>query len=201
MEYIEVVLPDIEKAAGRVAKKWAQVTTQEDLYQDLIVHFLEAPGSLEKLAELPPGKRMARLVSIGHERASAARDDLEVFSGQFAYSVDEVRSLAERGAILSRVRDFDAASIDFQESLALLKKRNRDYWSAIVDRYVEGNVPERGSALEKVLSRGLESLTTLMNRARATKRYEYTNGGRFRNNQAALNQGDRDYEGAGRYDD
>lgn len=200
MDYIEVVLPDIEKVAGRVAKKWPQATTQEDLFQDLVVHFLERPGSLETLAGLPKSDREAILTRVAHQTASASRDDLDVFSGQFAYSVDEVRKLAERGAALNRVQAFDAPSIDFQASLELLKKRNRDYWSAIIERYVNDTVPAQGAAA-MVLSRALESLTTLMNRARATKQYEFTNGGQYRNNRKALNQGDRDYEGAGRYDD
>lgn len=200
MDYIEIVLPDMKAAAGRVAKKWPQVTNQEDLFQDLVVHFLESPGSLEKLAQLAPNKRLARLVAIGHERASAARDDLEQFSGQFTYSVDEVRKLAQRGAILKSVEAFHAASVDLQESMATLKNNNKDYWGAIVDRYVNDTVPAQG-APAMVLSRALESLTKLMNRARASKRYEFTNGGRYRNNQVALNEGDLDYEGAGRYDD
>lgn len=200
MNYIEVVLPDLKTAAARVAKKWPQATTEEDLFQDLVVHFLEAQGSLEKLAELPRDKRLARLVAIGHERASAARDAVDLFSGQFNYSVDEVRKLADKGAALELVDGFNGASVDFQASLGAMKKQNRDYWSAITDRYVSGAVPSQG-APAVVLVRALESLTTLMNRARATQSYEFTNGGRYRNNQQALNQSDNDYEGVGRYDD
>ena len=200
VSYIEAVLPDIKKAAERVAKKWPQATTQDDLFQELVLHFLEAPGSLEKLANLSPEKRLARLVAIGHERASEARDTLDHFSGQFNYSVDEVRKLVERGAILHRVADFDAASIDLQASMDVLKKRNRDYWSVLVEVYVEGVRPERKSAREKVLERALDSLTTLMNRARATQQYEFTNGGRYRNNQAAISQARLDYDGEGDYD-
>lgn len=198
MEYIEVVLPDIAKAAGAVARKWPTVTSQEDMYQDLVVHFLETPGSLENLAQLPSPDRVKILTRIGHEKASGHRDSLDQFSGQFNYSVDEVRKLAERGAALQTVDRFEGASVDFQASLAVLKKRNRDYWSVIIDRYVNGGTDR---AQKDVLSRAMESLTTLMNRARATQRYEFTNGGRYRNNQQALNQSDHDYEGVGRYDD
>lgn len=201
MEYIEIVLPDLEKVAGQVARKWPQVTSQEDLYQDLVVHFLERPGSLEKLTEFASPDRQKIVNRVAHQIASGQRDDLEIFSGQFTYSVPEVRKLAEKGAALNRVANFDAASIDFQESLALLKKQNRDYWSVFVDRYVNDVQPERNSAGAKVLERAVESLTILMNRARATKQYEFTNGGTYRNNKAALQVSDTDYEGAGRYDD
>jgi hypothetical protein len=202
MDYIEKVLPDMKSAAARVARKWSQVTSEEDLFQDLVVHFLEAPGSLEKLAELPANKRLARLVAIGHERASKSRDDLEVFSGQFNYSVDEVRKLAERGAALDLVDGYNGASVDFQASLGELKKKNRDYWSVVVERYVNGTKFDRESNEAKyVLPRAMESLTTLMNRARATQQYQFTNGGRYRNNHLAADQIDNDYEGAGRYDD
>lgn len=196
VSYIEEVLPDIETAAQRVAKKWPQITTADDLYQELVLHFLEAPGSLEKLAGLSSEKRLARLVAIGHERASEARDKLDYFSGQFNYSVDEVRKLLERGAILTRVRDFDAASIDVQASMEVLHKRNRDYWSILVERYVTGIKFDRESNEAKhLLPRAVESLTTLMNRARSTQSYEFTNGGRYRNNKAAVSQTRLDYEG------
>jgi hypothetical protein len=201
MDHIEIVLPDMKRAAGRVARKWPEVTNQEDLFQDLVIHFLDRPGSLEALALLPSDKRLARLVAIGHERASANRDDLEVFSGQFTYSVDEVRKLAERGAVMESVQDYDAPSLDMQQAMTVLKRRNRDYWSALIEKYVNGISPERNSAAAKVLERGLESLTTLMNRASTARKYEFTNGGRYRNNRSALNGSDRDYEGAGRYDD
>lgn len=193
VNYIETVLPDIKKAAQRVAKKWPQVTTEEDLFQDLTLHFLERPGSLEKLAHLTADKRLARLVAIGHEKASASRDDLEQFSGQFNYSVEEVRKLLLKGAILHSVSRHEAASADVQTSMVLLKKRNQDYWSVLVDRYVNGGATER--ALKDILSRATESLTTLMNRARASQTYEFTNGGRYRNNKAAVSQIREDYDG------
>lgn len=195
VNYIETVLPDIKKAAQRVAKKWPQVTTEDDLFQDLTLHFLERPGSLEKLAHLTADKRLARLVAIGHEKASANRDDLEQFSGQFNYSVDEVRKLLDRGAIIHIIPGHDAASVDVQTSMQVLKKRNLDYWSVLVDRYVQGVVPANGSSVRKVLDRATESLTTLMNRGRASQTYEFTNGGRYRNNKAAVSQIREDYDG------
>jgi hypothetical protein len=81
MDYIEKVLPDMKKAAERVARKWPNVTTNEDLFQDLVVHFLESPGSLEKIAELEADHRTSVLTNIGHQLASKERDDLSVFLG------------------------------------------------------------------------------------------------------------------------
>lgn len=167
----------------------------------LVVHFMEAPGALEALAELPVDKRRARLTAIGHEKASGERDDLEVFSGQFTYSVDEVRKLLERGALEDTVEGFDAASEDAKAALLQMQTRNTDYASALVNKYVFRQSPARVSPEAKVLERAVDSLTTHMNRVSSSARYEFSNGDRFRNNKQALNQGDRDYDGEGRYDD
>lgn len=195
-EDIGLVMNEIERAARKVALKWPQITSEEDMVQSLVLHFLERLPSLQVLVELPTDKRLGRLTAIGHEKASAQRDDLEVFSGSFSYSVDEVRRLLERGALDGHVDNFDAGVEDVLQGMEALRKKNSNYAMSIISRYQTHGEPNRVT-----LSRGLESLTTLMNRIKATERYEFTNGGRFRNNRQALNQADLDYEGQGRYDD
>lgn len=196
MSYIDNVLPDMRRAARTVAAKWPQVTTEEDMTNTLVVHFMEAPGALQTLAELPSDKRVARLTAIGHERASAERDDREVFSGQFTYSVDEVKQLLERGALAGHVNGFDAGREDLLQAIRTLHGRTPNYADAIWLRYDQAGKPNRDA-----LSRGIEALTTLMNRVSSNERYQFNNGGRFRNNRQALNQADLDYNGEGRYDD
>jgi hypothetical protein len=196
VDVIESILPDFQTAAESVARKWPQATTAEDLFQDLVVHFLERPGSLENLSKLEQPARVKRLTAIGHEKASAARDDFAVFSGQVAYSVDEVRVLAAKGAATQIIPNFEAGSTDFQVALEELRRKNPTYFKALVNRYVNGDpAPERGSSAEKVGQRAMESLTTLMNRISSAKRYNHENGSRRRNNHQARLQVEQDYLG------
>jgi hypothetical protein len=202
MHDIETVLPDIQRAAKRVAGKWPQVTTEEDMVQVLSLHFLEAPGALEALIKLTPDKRLGRLIGIGHDKASGQRDDLEVFSGQFTYSVDEVRKLLERGALDGQVDRYDAATADIETAYGELQAKNEGHAKALHSRYVLNVVPANQSAERFVLDRAVDSLTTHMNRVSRSARYQFTNGGRFRNNRMAVNQSDWDYEGVdGRFDE
>jgi hypothetical protein len=198
MNLIEEVMPDIRRAAKKVADKWPSITTQEDMVQTLTVHFLEAPGALRKLAELTPGKRMGRLVGIGHDKASGERDALDVFTGQFSYSVDEVRKLLERGGLDGQVDGFNSAVADLEAAYGELQVKNAEYGKAIWDRYALGILPVRKSADARRLERSVDSLTVHMNRVSKSARYEYLNGGRKRSvltNPSAISVDEHDYEG------
>jgi hypothetical protein len=196
VDVIESILPDFQTAAESVARKWPQATNPEDLFQDLMIHFLERPGSLESLFNLNQVDRVKRLTAIGHEKASSARDDYALFSGQIAYSVDEVRFLASKGAATKTVPNFEAGSTDFQVALEELRKKNPKYHGVLVRVYVGGEHFDRKSNEAKnVLPRAMESLTTLMNRLNTARRYNHENGSRRRNNRQARVDVELDYLG------
>lgn len=198
VSYIEEVLPDIKKAAYTVAKKWPQATTEEDLFHDLVVHFLERDGSLEKLADLDPGARLGWIIRIGHQVASAARDDYSVFSGQFNYSVDEVRKLLQSDVLKGSSTKFVVAVTDLATAMKSLKKKNVVYYDAIIQKYKHGVDHPRGSSEARRVYRAVDSLTLKMNRLRISETYEYLNGGRRRvvvSNAAAVGIGEYNYDG------
>lgn len=199
VSYIEEVLPDIKKAAEVVAKKWLQVTTEEDLFQDLILHFLESPGSLEKLSELEKDKRQAWIIRIGHQRASKARDEFSAFSGQFNYSSNEVRKLLESGVLTHRRNaKFTASVTDLLTAMDLLKVKSAQYHQALVERYVDKVKHPKGSPHYQRLYRAVDALTTRMNRLQRSETYDYLNGGRRRDgvtNSAAVGIMEANYQG------
>jgi hypothetical protein len=195
MDYIEKVIPAMERAARQVSKRWPQATTEDDLYHDLVVHFLEAPGSLEKLAELSDEARIKRLVAIGNEKASAARDAFEHFSGQYSYGVAEVRSLLAKGALTEMVPSHYASSCDVQVAMEQLARKNQRYWKILRSAYIDGAKFDRQSnEASNVLPRAHTLLTTLMNRNSSSKRYDYENGG-GRSNSENRRRAVADYEG------
>lgn len=197
VDVIENVLPDFQKAAESVARKWPQATNVEDLFQDLVVHFLEREGSLVALLKLEQEDRLKRLVAIGHEKAAKARDDFAVFSGQVSYSVEEVKALAAKGAATTTVPNHEAGSTDFQGGLEELARRNSVYADVIRRKFVTDEYDAKDVNQRKLLQRATESLTTQMNRLSATRRYSHENGGRHRSNSAARMITEEDYNGGG----
>lgn len=191
MSNLEDIMPEVRRAARTVAYKWPQITTEDDMVQDLSMRLLESPGSVDKLAEMLPAKRLSSLIRIGHQLASMQRDDYDVFTGKFIYSVDEVKTMLKAITSRNRSKAFDSAYADLSYGLDSLDEKNPEHVQAIQDRYVN----EVTSGDRFVLRRAVQSLTTEMNRKRTNEQYEYTNGGRFRNNRQARSQVDIDYYG------
>ncbi len=182
---------EVEKAAKTVAFKWPNVVSAEDMEQELYLHLLESPGSVEKLLnEFNDKDRLNAVVAIGHKIAGKEREDYEVFSGNFRYSVDEVkRLLVERGLLdedhelgsswsskelisggefADLVNTKVSADVDLKRGMAALRKSNSKYAEAIEGRYKEeekkkSTQPERTERY--VLSRALTALTKEMNRS------------------------------------
>lgn len=164
----------LRRAARSVSRKWEQVISEDELYSEMWLHLVETPASVVKIHDMRPGQRDGVLTNIGHQIASRARDTYEHFSGQYSYSVDEVRKLLERGALAGHVASFEAPTADVLRAAEGLNAR---YHAAIVSRYIDGLVPASSSAAEKALERAVDSLTNQMNRNRNTDIYEYENGG------------------------
>lgn len=171
------MLPTIQRAARSVARKWAQLTTANDLTQEIYLRLAETDGSVTKLADMRPAERNASLVRIGHQVADHMRMDYEYFTGQFTYSVGEVRSLLVGGVLTDQLDGFDAMVADVRRALLDLQMSNSDYSSAVVNRYVFDDKPTPRSAQAKVLERAVDALTLRMNRNRNNDIYEYENGG------------------------
>lgn len=193
---ISEIMTELTKAARTVAYKWPSVTTEDDMLQDLSARLLESQGSIAKLVQMSPTERLSSLIRIGNQIASAERDDFETFSGQYRYSVDEVRSLLEAGALnYFDTPRFTPTMSDLVEAFDSLAIKNVDQINALANRYINGVVPNKNSSERKALNRAVEALTREMNRGRMNKGYQYKNGGRFRNNSSARKQTDADYFG------
>lgn len=197
---IDQLAPDIKAAARTVAYKWPTITTEEDMAQELALHFLERDGSLQKLLSMEVGERRASLVRVGHQIAAAERDDFEVFSGQYRYSVEDVKRALAKG-VLQGKSTFDVQAGDIVDAVEQLREKTPQYLNALVSRYVHGIIPDRKGKGKDTLNHAVEALTLLMNRGVLTEEYEYENGGRHRSSRDGLSQADLDYDGEDRFDE
>lgn len=193
MTTLAELYPEIRAAANIVHRKWPTIIDAEDVAQTIALRMSESPNSILKFLEQTPETRKAWFIRMGHQVAAQERTDLDYFHGSFRYSVDEVKNVLSRGGLIDTLPEFDVQVHDLTVALEDLAKTNQNYASAIYQRYVLEVQPDKNH-----LSRGLEKLTTLMNKSRAQRESEFANGARGRtsvSNQEGLNLVDSDYNG------
>lgn len=189
----------IKKAAKTVAFQWPGVVDADDLEQDLLVHLMERDSTIEKLlADFDNKQLLNAIIKIGHQIAAQERTDYEIFSGNFRYSVDEVRKILEDRALhneepslgsnWSISEDFikggefedavlykSSSEIDLMRGMERLRKKNVKYAEIIERRYLKDASLTDGID-RKQLSRALTSLTTEMNRSFKEQQRDHEDG-------------------------
>lgn len=175
---------DIKKAARSVAFDWPGVVEAEDIEQDIWEHILVSPNTARDLLAMEPTPRYRTISKIGHRIASQERDDYDHFSGNFRYSVNEVKSLLSRGAlaavhsvqsgwssdeVVSRGGEFaDTVNMmvsmetDLKRAMDKLKETTPQYHNILIRKYLRGEYLESG-ADKKRASLALGALTDNMN--------------------------------------
>src|SRR3954469_18385628 len=98
----DVIRPIIKRASKSVGFQWPGVAESDDLEQDIFMRLLESPGSVEKILAMEDNARYRAIVGIGHQLASIERDDYDLFSSNFKYSVGDVKSLLAEGVLEGR---------------------------------------------------------------------------------------------------
>lgn len=165
----------ISRAARSVAYMWPNIITSEDLQQDLWIEILESPATLKTVIHATENHRFLYLKRMGNRAAGKQRADLEHFSGNFAYSVNDVKKLLSNGALDGLVDEFDSAIVDLNIAIGSLTETTPQYTDAIYSRYRDGEIPSDNAA-GIVLSRGLTALTDGMNRSNKRRHAEHSNG-------------------------
>lgn len=156
----------VETAAKGASRKWPTLDW-EDIRQDVWVYLLEnKPEYTKLLKEEDPSTQLRR---IAGQRAAMAADVYEFFSGQYEYGTDEVRTLLEMGLITNREAATLSESTDLSTGMLMLRESNKNYFDAIVEKYVHGADQEESRA--RATRRAVDALTVLMNRVNTSSRY------------------------------
>lgn len=176
--------PVIVKVSKQVAANWPGVIEPEDLQQDMWVRLLETPKSVQFLYSQEPKAQTHSLAWIAHQIAKGERLDMEYFTGNFRYSVNEVRRLLAGGMLrglnpatgsswaaedyISQDGSFEDAllnrfstEIDLVRAMVELEAKNHEQARLIVLKYLVKQ--EMNEAQRKRLSDALAKLTALMN--------------------------------------
>jgi hypothetical protein len=167
-EALGALRPVIRRAARSVAYQWPNVAEADDIEQGINLRLLESPGSVEKIHEMEDAARYRAIVGIGHQLASIERDDYSHFSGNYTYSVDDVKSLLLKGALYEELPGFSSAMIDLDIGLREVTAKAPQYSDAIFRRYAAWISPTEKSE-KNALSNALTALTDEMNRSNARR--------------------------------
>lgn len=213
---IEEWMKDIRRVARKAAFDWPGVVEAEDMVQDVVMHILERPGTVVDLEEMDSSSRYQTLHKIAQRIASKERVNHEHFSGNFRYSVKDVRRILSAGGLNGNtvrsgsswsseeyISEIDAVAdaalntateaADLERGLDHLAKVNSRYAELIRRRYAEGGDIPRSESM--ALSRAVTSLTEKMNHAHKRAHADAPPMRKAIRNSAARGISSLDYEG------
>lgn len=163
-EQLDELTRVVRRVARSVAFNWPVTVVGDDLEQELWLEILQKPSTLKALVEADPPLRYRLLVRLGHRSAGNARDTYEFFTGNFRYSVDDVKRLLLKGALDTDVVPDSSSGLDLEASLSALWETTPQYAEAITTRYSEKWESPESRSGQHALERGLTALTDGMNR-------------------------------------
>lgn len=189
----------VKKVARNVSYYWPGVVEPDDLEQLIWLFILERPSTQQHLGGLDEHSRYRALSKIGHELASKERASYDVFSGNFRYSVDEVKYVLSKGVLIEDVTGWDEAVHDLMEGLEVLVTRSPQYVEAITSRYAEFEYPQK-SADKSRLRDALTAVTDEMNKSNKRRHADEPGMRKAVSNAAARAISSSQYEGVWDYE-
>lgn len=156
----EFLREPVKKAAEGAAWNWHGLLEAEEIESELWIEVMQSPATEESLRGRD-ANALARLLAFKANRVCAKeRTAFEHYSGQYQYSVGEVKDIAEK--ILTREGVVTCEVIDFMEALEKLIDRNPGYADLFLRRYADGETFS-DQADRSRLSRALTKFTDFMN--------------------------------------
>lgn len=164
---------EFKSVANRVwGTKW-QVSVPADkvadVVQDLWVKYYSTPSFRQVLDECANGKHRRSIIRAEVITAFSEMAEADLLADNMnLYSVDSVKAALKDASSNKHLLDI------LPEAMARLRLRYAPYAEAIVDRYANGNVPESGSAAQR-LTNAHTALTEEVNRT--VRKHEYERAG------------------------
>lgn len=177
----ELLAPDVLTAAKTTAREWPGTIDADDAEQEIWTILLEAgQNSLDILAGMDRPQRISSLTVYGHRIAARYRDDYDLFSGNFNYSTEYVRSILEEDALIVDDGRPDSLTttvrLDLTIALYRLQDRTARYADLIRRKFIDGEEFEHSDPDRKALDRAVDALTRDMNRSNRSRQAEWADG-------------------------
>lgn len=172
-ELYELLSEQVKEAASRASYKWHGLLDADDIEQELWVEILESPATARDLRKADRELVLDLLSHKADRICIKERDSYERFSGQFRYSVNEVKTIATE--ILTKPGPVTEEVIDFMDALERLIVSNPDQAEVFLVRYADEQYPST-SAGRKMLTLARTKMTDYMNRNRRERSAKVTDG-------------------------
>lgn len=156
----ELLRDPVKKAATAAAWNWHGLMEAEEIESELWIEIAQSPATAEALRGRE-GPALSRLLAFKANRVCAKeRTAFERYSGQYQYSVGEVKEIAAE--ILTKSGKVTCEVMDFMDALQELISRNPGYADVFLRRYADGETFTNGVDRSR-LSRALTKFTDFMN--------------------------------------
>lgn len=165
------ILATTKSVCRHTAQRWPKSVTFEDI-QQMVLEELMGVDQLSTLRAAVSGdsdQRWMVLRKLANRIAARERRDYEQFSGNFYYSVGEVRELLEEGILTGDDDGKVEEGVDLLEAMITLQKRESPYVEILLDYFVEHATGIRKQRVFKALT----ALTDLMNDSHKARRIAY----------------------------
>ena len=159
----EVIGEQVKKASRIASSHWHGLLDADEIEQEIWLEIAESKATAEKLRDADKDLLVDLLIRLGERICIKERNDYEVFTGNFHYSVNEVKAMAP--VILTFQGNETEEVMDFLDGLELLKTHWPEYADAIIKRYAHDEYMSTKQE-KNYLSNGLTKLTDLMNKSR-----------------------------------
>lgn len=169
----QLVAEPMANAARKQSRIWHGLLEPHEIESELWIRVCSSPATVEKLEGSEPPLVEALLENMASQICIKERDAYEHFSGQYRYSVDEVKDIADR--FYTSVLDSGCEVLDFNNGLAHLEDSNPGQFEVFTLRYRDG-VTLVDKADRKRCERAEVHLTDLMNQSRRQREAGYTQG-------------------------
>lgn len=175
----------ISKVARNVSREWPDSVEADDIEQDLWVTLLESSATIKGILDADPREAEQMIYRLATREAAKAREAYDYFSGNFNYSVNEVRALLDQGVLIKALEGFDAAKADVFEALEVMSWEKSPYTNILIERFAEFDTTPLNATQRKDLTRAVDELSRRMNRI-ARKREQHGLKARPRGEKVAI---------------
>jgi tRNA A-37 threonylcarbamoyl transferase component Bud32 len=158
---------DIQRAARTIALEWPNIIAEDEAAQEIALALL-VDNYVDTVIDMDVAARRHVLKKIGQHIAANYRTEYERHSGQYHYSSHEVRAILDRGALSEQQTTFNAGTADVRVVWDALNDTHQQF---LINRYVFGADPGDTNERKRV-SRAVDALTALLNRAMRAKAVE-----------------------------
>ena len=172
-ELYRALTAPLNTVAREASNRWRGILEADEIKSEIWIECLQSGVTTAKITGSSEDELRVLLTFMANRVCAKEASALEHFSGQYHYTIDEVKEMASD--VLTKQCTVTSQVIDFMDAVQLMITHHPGQADYILRRYADGEMFE-GATDRKRLSRAVEKLTDLMNMNRRRVEAEYGQG-------------------------